>query len=383
MPAHDLGYRAWVGKRMTRFLRPLVVAEGGISLVWRRKALRWMLIFSWLPITLFGLGVFFYEYAGTNEEIRPAIAQAVTMWLGRPDLGIELLTDYSSARHDVWASIILAFFRVPQLLAMVLLVGLIAPMLISYDLRSKAYLMYFSRPLSPLEYIVGKSAVIWFFLSMITAVPAIALYVVAIFMSPDLSVVYDTWDIPLRILGATVVLVVPTTALALCYSSFTSESRYASFSWFATWAMGFVAYQVLTFAGTRMERPRRRPRGPRFGDADPGTLENSVPEAIRYDGPEFLAQRGFGPGGPRRRGRGFDVEDLEAIQFDRQSFLDTVDLDRWRLLSPYHTLGKVEAWVFGLDTSDGSVWPAVIVLVAITVGCVWLIRNRIVARLRV
>ena len=38
---------------------------------------------------------------------------------------------------------ILAFFRYPQAIAMVLVVGLIAPMMISYDFRSKAYLLYF------------------------------------------------------------------------------------------------------------------------------------------------------------------------------------------------------------------------------------------------
>ncbi len=39
----------------------------------------------------------------------------------------------------------------------------------------------------------------------------------------------------------------------------------------------------------------------------------------------------------RRRGRGPSLEELD------------IDFDRWRLLSPYHTLGKVESWVFGLD----------------------------------
>jgi hypothetical protein len=214
---------------------------------------------------------------------------------------------------------------------MVLLVGIIAPLLISYDLRSKAYLMYFSRPLSPMEYIVGKSAVIWFFLMMITTVPAFMLYIAGVLLSPDLSVVLQTWDIPLRIVAASVVLVVPTTALALCYSSFTAESRYAAFAWFATWVMGFVAYRILTFA-----------------------------------------QRGGGAGRSGPQGRG----PLAVQQWG-------VDPDRWRLLSPFHTLGKVEAWVFGLDATPASVTPALIMLIAITGGGVWLIRNRIKSRLSI
>ena len=260
-------------------------------------------------------------------------------------------------------------------------------MLISYDLRSKAYLMYFCRPLSPIQYIIGKSGVIWFFLSMITALPACALYLVAIMMSPDLSVIGDTWDIPLRIAAATVVLVVPTSALALCYSSFTSESRYASFSWFATWVMGGVAYGQLTYAGVQM-RPRRPRRGRRFGDGASEQLDESMPREIAVQGQEFLAQRDFGPpngdfGPPRGRRGDFDLERLDQIQAHQQSMFEGVDFDKWRLLSPYHTLGKVQEWVFGLESTDGSVIPALVMLIAITVVCWWIIRRRIVARLSV
>ena len=62
---------------------------------------------------------------------------------------------------------------------------------------------------------------------------------------------------------------------------------------------------------------------------------------------------------------------------------DNIDYDKWRLLSPYDTLGKVESWVFGLDTTPASVIPAMILLLVITVACVCVVRNRIVARLSI
>jgi hypothetical protein len=238
-----------------------------------------------------------------------------------------MLDDPDLARHQVWSALILAFFRYPQLFAMVVLVGLVAPMLVSYDLRTKAYLMYFSRPLSPMEYVIGKSAVIWFLLSMIVTIPALILYLMGILLSPDFSVISQTWDIPLRILLASAVLMIPTTALAMGYSSLTSESRYATFSWFATWVLGFVAYYALTFS------------------------------SVAFQG-----------GTPRRR-RNTSWEELG------------IDLDRWRLLSPYHTLGKVQASIFHLDTTAGSVWLSWFVLVAITIVSFWVVRQRIVRRL--
>ena len=320
MPVHDLGYREWSGKRTPRLLRPWVVARGGISLIWRRRWLRMMLVVAWLPIIL------------------PDMQGVVAAFLGSPllqrgDLAAAVMDDPAAVRHEVWSTLILFFFRYPQLFAMVLLIGLIAPLLISYDLRSKAYLLYFSRPLVPWEYILGKSAVIWFFLGMTVTLPAVVLYVAGVLLSPDLSVVMETWDIPLRILMATVVLVVPTTAVALAYSSFTTESRYASFAWFATWVMGYVSYMILTFARVRSASPGPRPR--------------------------------------RRRGGGPDWEAMG------------VDLDRWRLLSPYHALGKVESWVFGLDPTEGSVYPSLLLLIVVTILTVAIIRRRIVARLNV
>jgi len=328
MPVHDLGYRRWQGERMSRLLRPVVVARSGISLVLRRRWLRTALMLAWLPIVFPAFGLFAFEYSSTDANLQRVIVQMTRGPLGQPDLAEQVMNDPEAARHQVWSTLILVFFRYPQLLAMVLLIGLIAPMLVSYDLRTKAYLIYFSRPLSPGQYILGKSAVIWFLLALTVTVPALLVYVMGVLLSPDISVVLQTWDIPLRILAASAVLMIPTTALAVAFSSLTSESRYATFAWFATWAMGFVAYQVLTSSSVIMSgmAGRRRFRGP--GDFD-------------------------------------------------------IDLDQWRLLSPYHILGKVQAWVFNLDSTPASAWPSMLALVAITVLSYWVVRQRIIARLSV
>lgn len=324
MPVHDLGYRPWSGTRSPRAVRPWVVARAGVMLVWRRRWLKLLLLIGWLPVVFPALGIFAFEYSSTDPDLRRMIRGIATGPLDRPDLAAAIEADPEQARHELWSTLILTFFRYPQLFAMVMLIGLIAPLLISYDLRTKAYLMYFSRPLSPLQYALGKSAVIWFLLGMIITVPALLVYALGVLLSPDLSVVSQTWDIPIRILAASVVLMVPTTALAVAYSSLTSESRYATFAWFATWAMGFVAYQILTSTTALV--------------AVANNLEN-----------------------------------------ERREFV--LDTDRWRLLSPYHTLGQVEAWVFGLAEFDSSMFLSVGILLAITIIGFWTVRRRIIARM--
>lgn len=337
MAIHHLGYREWDQSRTRHWLRPKYIALSGIALVWRRKWLRLMLMLAWLPIAVPAFGIFAFESSLNEPGFLRVVANLMAGPLQRPDIAFMVLADPESARHEVWTLLIMAFFRYPQLSAMILLVGLIAPMLISYDLRSRAYLLYFSRPLRIIDYILGKAAVVWFFLGMIVTVPALSLYVLGVLLSPNLSVVQETWDIPLRIIGASFVLLVPTTALAICYSACTSESRYASFAWFATWILGSVAYQVMTFSDVDFG-PDRRPR--------PNLSQPVVAVTPSVEG-------------------------------------GSVDLDRWRVLSPYHALGKVQAWVFGLDPTVGSVLPTLLLLSGITVFGFWIVRRRLISLLSV
>lgn len=287
---------------------------------------------AWLPVLVPASVIFGFEQSVQDPRLREMAARMIVEFsIGSADLPEKIMSDPSSCRNEAWSSIIFMFFRWPQAMSMVVLVGVIAPLLVTYDLRSKAYLMYFSRPLRPRDYILGKSVVIWFYISLISALPALLVFLAATMLSPDLSVLRETWDIPLKILLGAIVLVVPATSLALCYAAHTNESRYAIFLWFATWAIGFVSYWMLTGA----------------------TAARNAQQADY----------------PRDRS---------------QAFGGLVDLDTWSLVSLHEILGNVHAWIFGVD--DGSSWafiPSVLVLVFVSVGGWWLIRKRIVARLSI
>ncbi len=254
MPIHDVGYRRWNGVTTSLLLRWLVVAGAGIRLVWKSHWLRRMLFFAWLPAAVTGVGFFIYEQSLERQEWKQAIPYLIEWYPesrlnARSEIAANVKRafeeDGKTARHQIWSLLLLVFFRNPQGLLMVLLVGMIAPSLISLDFRSRAYLLYFSRPLTPGEYILGKALVVWTYLAAVTTLPALALYVLGVLLSPDISVVLDTWDLPLRILLASLVLMLPTTSLALFFSSLTTESRYAGFAWFALWGLGWAAYESL------------------------------------------------------------------------------------------------------------------------------------------
>lgn len=247
MPIHDLGYRGWKEELASPWTRWLVIARAGIRRAWQSTWLKRMMFFAWLPAIWFGAGFFFWEHSLMNKEMREGLEIFIPKSaepLRGLTRGLES-TDDVVARHSVWSWLLYTFLRYPQGGIMALMVGIIAPPLISQDVRSRAFLLYFSRPVTRWQYALGKLATVWFYLLMISALPALVLYVLGVLLSPSANVVFDTWDLPLRIVAASAVLMIPTASLALCMSSMTQESRYAGFGWFAVWILGWFTYQVM------------------------------------------------------------------------------------------------------------------------------------------
>ncbi|MEZ6134035.1 MAG: hypothetical protein R3C53_03895 [Pirellulaceae bacterium] len=327
MPLHDVGYRAWDGAISSRLLRWWVIAIVGVQLSFRSSWLSRTLIVSWIPAIMVGALFFAYEQSIVTQQVREPIAMIVAMAGGSSELVETVMRNPEDARQQVWASLIMSFFRYPQAIVMLLVVGIVAPRLISYDLRNRGYLLYFSRPIRIWEYMLGKISIIWFFLALITTIPALCLYVVGVLLSPQVDVLWLTWDLPLRILAATTVLILPVASVALACSAMTIESRYAAFSWFALWVVGWVSYSVLSM----------------------GEWE------------EHLRMRG-----PPRRGELPDIIDIYS---------------RWELLSPYHVLGRTQQWVFGLYPADRTIWPHLILLATVTFVSLWFVHRKLRSRL--
>jgi ABC-2 type transport system permease protein len=320
-----LGYRSWSGTLDRGWLRWMVIAAVGVRRAWTSSWLKRMLFLAWLPAVWFGAGFFIWEQAALDGEWQLAATQ---MMRGLPPSPVfdqireSVQTgDFESSRHMVWAWLLQSFFRYPQGVLVVLVVGMVAPPLISQDIRSRAFLLYFSRPLTRGEYVLGKLATLWTFLSTVSAAPALVLYVMGVLLSPHLGVIVATWDLPFRIIAASVVLMLPTSMLALCFSSMTKESRFAAFVWFLVWILGWFTFVAATTAAAlnspEVERTRRGMREARFA------FEESA----------------------------------------------------WTNLSLYHTLGRVQSWVFGFSSFDEVLVPVVILVVVTLVSLLILLRR--------
>lgn len=332
MAVHDLGYREWKGARRGGASRWWVIATTGIQRAWQSRWVRRLTSAAWLPAAFFAVAFFLWE----KSLLSPDLAEPLVMLMRSAPEDVREIAhrglragSMTTARHDMWSWLLYSFFRKPQGFLMVVIVGMIAPRLVSQDIRSRAFLLYFSRPLGRLEYVLGKVCTVLFYVALISALPALMLYVLGVLLSPSLAVVGATWDLPLRILAATAVLAIPTAGLSLCLSSLTQESRIAGFAWYATWILGWITYAIMT--------------GVEFAQAQVVQIE-------RY-------------GHPR------DPRHLD------------IDLGRWANFSLYHTLGQVQSWVFGF--SDFSeVWVSVLIVLVLTVVTFAILFRRVTAPMR-
>ena len=336
MPINDVGYRRLKNDGNSSLFRWLAICNIGVRLALKSKWVKRIMLSAWLPVTYWAAGFFFVEKALIADQLS-AMSQGVdvqqvttralqestinqfSIFPGIDDLQEVFKTgDIPEIRNTVWRWMLMTFFRYPQSIIILFLVGSIAPSLISQDIRSRAFLLYFSRPISRLEYIFGKICVPSIFIILVSTLPALALYFIALLMSPDISTLPQTWDIPLRIIMATFGLVIPTSAVALMLSSLTQESRFANFSWFAVWGLGHGAWLTIVLA-----------------------------TSLQLGLPLFHT----------------DVMQSETVA-------------NWSSISLYNSLGSLQAYIFGFETFAES-WRGIVSLFGITTFSMTLLYRRI------
>jgi hypothetical protein len=393
MPLHDVGYRPWQGKRSGSLAAILVIAATGIKLAWTSRWLRRAVFFAWSPALVFAGSFFVFEQAidegrlgsiqdrarvGSNVDGVGILGRAIADALGQTDAPPadrhETRDEEANrTRRAVWSRLMLAFMRSPQAILLAIVVGLVAPALVSRDLRAKAWLIYFTRPVGKFEYVTGKLLILGLLVASITMLPALALWVAGVAVSPSIWVAVTTWDLPVRIIVASLALAIPTVFMALAYSSLTAESRIASFAWFATWAACWIAHASLTTADIMQRAQAENLAGEKAQSTDPSNAFDggfSVEDAPRRSRRSNVHPRG--PGGEigetladliegrgPRRGRPLAVRQFGWLS--KATGLDDT-IDRWAWISPYHSLGVIQAWVFGIERRSQAIFPPLISL---------------------
>ena len=217
MPIHDQSYRRYGGGKTSPGRAWTVIAWAGIMNMIRKRAFLGVLIFAFLPFIIRAVQI----YLSTNFPQAALLAPTAATFrefLEQQEFFVFIVTIYVGA-------------------------GLIAN-----DRRANALQIYLSKPLMRAEYIAGKAAVLFAFLTLVTWVPAILLLLLQVLFAGSFAFLKaNLFLFPAITVGALLqVLVATFTMLAL--SSLSKSSRYVAILYagviFFTAAIYGVMYAV-------------------------------------------------------------------------------------------------------------------------------------------
>ena len=217
MPIHDQGYRRYGGERAAHGRAWAVIASAGIRTMLRKRAILGLLLLAWAPFFVRAVQI----YAAANLPQASFLAPT-------PEMFRDFLTQQA----------IFVFF-----IAVYAGSGLIAT-----DRRANALQIYLSKPLSRVEYVFGKLAVLLAFLLLVTWVPAIVLLIVQVMFSGDFRFFLDNIFLFPAITLSAFIQTITAAATMLALSSLSKSSRYVGVLYagviFFTQAMYGVLYEV-------------------------------------------------------------------------------------------------------------------------------------------
>jgi ABC-type transport system involved in multi-copper enzyme maturation permease subunit len=116
--------------------------------------------------------------------------------------------------------------------------------LISNDLKWNAIQLYLSKPLTKVDYVLGKFATMAAFLLGVTLVPGLLLFLLELGFSSDSKFLISYWWIPLAVAGYSAAAAISWGLIVLALSSMSKNSRYVgtllvSFAFFTS---GFAQF---------------------------------------------------------------------------------------------------------------------------------------------
>jgi ABC-2 type transport system permease protein len=250
VPVFHNGYRRYEGLFTHPRLRWWPIVRTGVVLALRGKLLRRLILVAHLPLLYFGL-IFLAIGKLTDPNLDPDFGpwQSILHGVLGPVLTKLLQQDPGAVRTAVWSVVFSAFGSTLQMILVALTAAVVGPPLIARDVASRAFLLYFSRPVSFADYILGKAGVLCVTLAAVTLSPTLMLYVLSIVFSPSLETILHTLPVLVSAVLSGVIVIVPAAFVMLTLSSLVTQPRFAAAAWAVVCIFGMIFYRALVAAG--------------------------------------------------------------------------------------------------------------------------------------
>jgi ABC-2 type transport system permease protein len=195
MPIHDQGYHRYKGERDRSGAAWQVIARAGIRTVLAQRKFLALLLFAWGPFLVRAVQVYIAANFQQASFLQPK-GETFREFLDQQGIFVFFVTIYVGA-------------------------GLIAA-----DRRANALQLYLSKPLTRWDYVGGKLAILFVFLTLVTFVPAMTLLLVQIGFAGSLTFVRQNLYLVPAITLFSLVQVLLASCTILALSSLSNSSRF-------------------------------------------------------------------------------------------------------------------------------------------------------------
>jgi ABC-type transport system involved in multi-copper enzyme maturation permease subunit len=220
----EKGYYHWDGRLEERRFPWWPITRTGIQLAFRKKWFKFVFAFGFSPAVVFLVLIYISERLEDFKSMFGGKERLITV---NPKFFMDFLTNG-----------FLVF-----IIVMVLVfagAGLIAD-----DLKHNSLQIYFARPLRKKDYLLGKMAVIFFFVLILTFVPALVLYVFKLVFAGSFRFVLEYPWLLLSIVGFAALMAVFFAFYTLLLSCLSKNSRYVMIIVFMIYLFSQVFYGIM------------------------------------------------------------------------------------------------------------------------------------------
>ena len=237
-------YRRFEGKLQEQRWRAWPIVATGLRTAWKQRR-AWLVLY--LPPTIATVIFSFVVYLGfmVNEQV-----QRHDLGADQGDLQERLARGAAMAAVSGGLKMlevtnqIIEFNRAMSLFALIA-VAWFGSGLFCEDRKAGAHQLYFARPITRLDYFLGKFGIASFFGLCAMLVPALVICVVASLSSPEWSFLKEQWDVIPRAIGYSLLWTGVVTVLVLLASSLASRRNFALMGIFGFFMLSSVMGKAL------------------------------------------------------------------------------------------------------------------------------------------
>jgi ABC-type transport system involved in multi-copper enzyme maturation permease subunit len=207
MTIKEKGYTHWDGEFLDKKFPWWPITRYGIKLMFRKKFFKLIFMMSLLPAVVFLAGIYVSERL---EDFKFMFRDSV------PFLQIDpaYFKTYLAEGFMIFVMLIIVIFC--------------GSGLISDDLKHNALQLYFSRPLKKRDYFLGKTAVLVFFLFIITLVPGFVFIIMKMIFAGSFKFFLSYPWLPLSVIAYSVLVTAFFSFFTLFISSLSKNRRYVA-----------------------------------------------------------------------------------------------------------------------------------------------------------